>query len=85
MVVKTLRDRLASRARFSLVVLAACIVLVMLSFSLFARVAKQMFPLSERNQFLIYMNMPDGTDISRTETERWKSPRWLGDRTKIPR
>ena len=29
---------------------------------------KQMFPLSERNQFLIYMNMPDGTDISETET-----------------
>ena len=26
-----------------------------------------MFPLSERSQFLVYMNMPDGTDISQTE------------------
>ena len=39
----------------------------LLALTLFGRLPKQMFPLSERNQFLIYMNMPDGTDISQTE------------------
>ena len=53
--------------RFSPIVLAACIVLVVLAVMLFDRLPKQMFPLSERNQFLVYMNMPDGTDISETE------------------
>ena len=38
-----------------------------LALTLFGRLPKQMFPLSERNQFLVYMNMPDGTDISQTE------------------
>jgi multidrug efflux pump subunit AcrB len=52
--------------RFSPLVLAACIVLVVLALTQFARLPKQMFPLSERSQFLLYMNMPDGTDISQT-------------------
>ena len=75
---------LRTALRFSLIVLAACIVLVALSLSLFGRVPKQMFPLSERNQFLIYMNMPDGTDVSRTETKALEISRWLGDKTQNP-
>ena len=39
-----------------------------------------MFPLSERNQFLVYMNMPDGTDISQTEVRAREIARWLGDK-----
>ena len=58
---------LRSALRFSPIVLAVCIVLVVLALTLFDRLPKQMFPLSERNQFLVYMNMPDGTDISQTE------------------
>ncbi|MGC2811387.1 MAG: efflux RND transporter permease subunit [Bradyrhizobium sp.] len=75
---------LRTALRFSPIVLAACIVLVVLSLSLFGRVPKQMFPLSERNQFLIYMNMPDGTDVSRTETKALEISRWLGDKTQNP-
>jgi multidrug efflux pump subunit AcrB len=45
----------------------------------FGRVPKQMFPLSERNQFLIYMNMPDGTDISQTESSALAVSKWLAD------
>lgn len=75
---------LQTALRFSPIVLAACIVLVVLSLSLFGRVPKQMFPLSERNQFLIYMNMPDGTDVSRTETKALEVSRWLGDKTQNP-
>ena len=46
---------------------------------LFDRVPKQMFPLSERNQFLVYMNMPDGTDISETEASALEVSKWLAD------
>jgi multidrug efflux pump subunit AcrB len=43
-----------------------------------------MFPLSERNQFLVYMNMPDGTDISQTEARALEIARWFGDKAANP-
>ena len=58
--------------------LACASLLVVLALTLFARLPKQMFPLSERNQFLVYMNMPDGTDISQTEVRALEIARWLG-------
>jgi multidrug efflux pump subunit AcrB len=70
--------------RFPLVVLGACFVLVAVAASQFGRVPKQMFPLSERNQFLIYMNLPDGTDISETEARALEVSKWLGDRKENP-
>jgi multidrug efflux pump subunit AcrB len=66
--------------RLPIVVLGACFVLVAVAASQFGRVPKQMFPLSERNQFLIYMNLPDGTDISETEARALEVSKWLGDR-----
>jgi len=75
---------LRSALRFSPVVLGLCIVLVVLSLTQFGRLPKQMFPLSERNQFLIYMNMPDGTDISQTEAHALEIAKWLGDRAQNP-
>jgi multidrug efflux pump subunit AcrB len=59
---------IARPIRFSVVVACVCFALVALAVTQFKWLPKQMFPLSERNQFLIYMDMPDGTDISQTET-----------------
>ena len=70
--------------RFSPIVLAVCIVAVVLALTQFARLPKQMFPLSERNQFLVYMNMPDGTDISQTEARALEISRWLADKSTNP-
>ena len=75
---------LVSALRFSPLVLAGCIVLVLLAGALFGRLPKQMFPLSERGQFLVYMNMPDGTDISQTELRAREIERWLGDKAANP-
>ena len=75
---------LQSALRFSPVVLGGCIVLVVLSLTQFGLLPKQMFPLSERNQFLIYMNMPDGTDISQTEARALEISKWLGDKAQNP-
>ncbi len=69
---------------FSPVVLAVCILAIILALTQFGRLPKQMFPLSERNQFLIYMNMPDGTDISQTEARALEISGWLGDKAVNP-
>jgi multidrug efflux pump subunit AcrB len=70
--------------RFSVVVLGACLVLVALSLTQFSHLPKQMFPLSERNQFLIYMNMPDGTDIAKTDAKALEVSKWLANPTENP-
>jgi multidrug efflux pump subunit AcrB len=75
---------LRAALRVSPIVLVGCIVLVVLSLTQFGRLPKQMFPLSERNQFLIYMNMPDGTDISQTEARALDISKWLGDKAQNP-
>ena len=75
---------LGAALRFSPLVLAVCIMLVALALTQFAGLPKQMFPLSERNQFLVYMNMPDGTDISQTEARALEIARWLGDKAANP-
>lgn len=58
--------------------------LVVLSIFLFAQVRSEMFPLSERNQFLIYMDMPKGTSITWTEKEALSVEKWLSDRSVNP-
>jgi multidrug efflux pump subunit AcrB len=73
-----------SAIRFPVVVVAACFLLVAFAVTQFGRLPKQMFPLSERNQFLIYMNLPDGTEISETEARALEVSKWLGDRRENP-
>src|SRR4051794_4602121 len=70
--------------RFSPIVLAGCVALVVIALTQFPRIPKEMFPLSERSQFLVYMNMPDGTDISQTEARAREIERWLGDKASNP-
>jgi multidrug efflux pump subunit AcrB len=66
------------------ITLGLCFVLVALAGLTFERIPKQMFPLSERNQFLIYMTMPDGTAISGTEADALAISKWLADREQNP-
>ena len=48
--------------------------------SLFSSVKNEMFPLSERNQYLIYMNLPNGASINNTQTQALKIDQWLRDK-----
>lgn len=66
------------------IIIAACYLLVVLSIGLFSQVRTQMFPLSERNQFLIYMDMPKGTHIAATEASALAIDVWLSDDEKNP-
>ena len=70
--------------RFAVIMACVCFALVALAVTQFKWLPKQMFPLSERNQFLIYMNMPDGTDISQTETRALEISKWLSDLKQNP-
>lgn len=75
---------LDSAVRFAPIVLVACLALVALALLLFARIPKQMFPLSERSQVLVYMNLPDGADISQTEARALEISKWLADPAQNP-
>ena len=70
--------------RLPVIVVCVCFVLVALAVIQFKWLPKQMFPLSERNQFLIYMNMPDGTDIAQTEISALAISKWLADPKENP-
>lgn len=54
--------------------------LVITSVFLFGFVKNEMFPLSSRAQFLVYMNLPKGTSISETEREALEIEKWLSDK-----
>ncbi|PIE82968.1 MAG: hypothetical protein CSA09_04035 [Candidatus Contendobacter odensis] len=52
--------------------------------SQFANVKQEMFPISARAQFLIYMDLPKGTSISKTEEVALEIEKWLSDKTINP-
>ena len=64
--------------------IGACYALVGLAAFLFSMVPNQMFPLSDRNQILIFMDMPQGTHISATEASSLAVGRWLSDTDQNP-
>lgn len=57
---------------------------VAFSASQFAQVKSEMFPLTERADFLIYMDMPKEAAISETERQALAVNRWLMDETVNP-
>ncbi len=54
---------------------------VFLSTSVFGWLKSEMFPLSERSEYLIYLDMPKGTAISATEAEALSVDKWLRDKS----
>ncbi len=54
------------------------------SMTLFSGVKREMFPLAERAEYLIYLDMPKGTSISRTRQEALAVEKWLLDKQANP-
>ena len=52
--------------------------------SLFSQTKSEMFPLAERSEYLIYLDMPKGTSLKRTEEEALNVEKWLLDETQNP-
>ena len=66
------------------VVIVAAYAAVYGAAQLFPHVKSEMFPLAERAEYLIYLDMPKGTSIARTEEEALAAERWLSDETVNP-
>lgn len=69
---------------FAPVIIVAAYAAVYGSTQLFSSVKSEMFPLAERAEYLIYLDMPKGTSIARTEEEALSVERWLSDDTVNP-
>lgn len=69
---------------FGIVVVAVVFAAVAVSVTQFATIPAQMFPLSERDDFLIYMDMPKGTSIAETERQALAVNTWLSDKAINP-
>ena len=65
--------------RLGLPILIVCYGLVVLGGTAFSNLRSEMFPLSERAEYLIYLDMPKGTAIAETEKEALAVERWLRD------
>ena len=74
--------RLVIRFRMPFVLAMSGILIVsILSFGL---VTQQMMPFSDRNQFLVYVDLPAGTDVSETIAATRKLTSWLSDKEHNP-
>lgn len=65
--------------RFGLPIIVVCYGLVYVGGTVFGSLKNEMFPLSERAEYLIYLNMPKGTAISATQAEALAVEEWLRD------
>lgn len=70
--------------RAPLLMVLACLAVVGASLSQVGDVRQQLFPLSERAQFLVYMDLPRGSDISETQDTALDFAAWLGDDARNP-
>lgn len=70
--------------RFAPLVIVGAYLAVWLSSLAFSYVKSEMFPLAERAEYLIYLDMPKGTSITRTEKEAKAVDAWLSDRSINP-
>ncbi|MDF1778923.1 MAG: efflux RND transporter permease subunit [Rhizobiaceae bacterium] len=69
---------------FGPLIILGSYVAVALSISQFSNVKAEMFPLAERAEYLIYLDMPKGTAISSTRSEALKVDQWLRDPAQNP-
>lgn len=76
---KTYGQLLAKALSVSPLVIIAGYAAVLGSGMLMSVVPQEMFPLSDRNQVLIYQEMPKGTDVSATEASALDIASWLID------
>lgn len=65
--------------RWGIAIFLACYGIVAVALSVFGSLDGEMFPLSERSEFLVYLEMPRGTSVSATLEEAKAVDAWLQD------
>jgi len=69
---------------YGALIIIAAYAAVWFSMTQFSHTKSEMFPLSERAEYLIYLDMPKGTAISATMAEALSVDRWLRDANANP-
>lgn len=69
---------------FGPIIILLCYGAVVGAGTLFGLVKQEMFPLAERSEYLIYLDMPKGTSIARTAEEANAVETWLLDENQNP-
>ena len=70
--------------RLRWLVLAAMAGLLAIAIGAMGLVGKEFFPLGDRNQYLIYVDLPAGSSIDKTDEVVQRLASWLADRTANP-
>ncbi len=70
--------------RWGLLIVPVCYLIVALGGSIMGQVKSEMFPLSERADFLVYLDMPRGTSIKATRDEALALESWISDESVNP-
>ena len=83
-VVRTYGAIIGKTLAFGPIIIIACYAAVVGAVSLFSSLKNEMFPLSERAEYMIYLNMPKGTAISATRAEALAVEEWLLDKEANP-
>ncbi len=81
---KYYRSSLKFVLRFPLLTILASVIVFFLSLQVFKTVPKVFFPSSERNQFLIYVDLPAGSSIDQTNIIVQNLSKWLSDKKSNP-
>ncbi len=71
--------------RMKYLVAATMIGTIAASFSLLSAVPQQFFPESDRNQYLVYIDLPSGATTEATQKTMTRFTQWLGDTEKNPK
>ncbi len=75
--VKTYRGLISKLVPFGIPIIILAYFTVYLSSNVFGWLRSEQFPVGERNEYLIYLDMPKGTAISETEKEALAVEKWL--------
>ncbi len=75
--IRTYRSVITRVLPFGIPIILLAYFSVFLSTNVFGWLKSEMFPLSERSEYMIYLDMPKGTSISRTEEEALAVEKWL--------
>jgi multidrug efflux pump subunit AcrB len=78
--VRVYRQLVSKTLSYSLLVIIGAYGLVVISGSFFGDVKSQQFPMSERAQYLVYLDMPKGASITETEKVTLAVERWISNR-----
>lgn len=70
--------------RFRMIFVAVMVAMLFGAITLLGQIPKQMMPYSDRNQFMVYIDLPAGTSVDETTRVTKRFTSWLSDKEQNP-